>query len=171
MLYKGAIKCNQICLRSGGHRQYADISGFPPGLEAENGSWDVWISGTNSVMPGIPSLHYMFGTEVFKYLVYNDPSWNYSQYDFKNFLKETAYAAAFLNATNTDYTSFKKLNGKMIMYHGWNDPALSALATIGHYEDAMSKDKTCNQISGYSCCRVFFIAVEVTVLTMLIGCS
>jgi hypothetical protein len=64
-------------------------------------------------------------------LVYNDPSWNYSQYDFKNFLKETAYAAAFLNATNTDYTSFKKLNGKMIMYHGWNDPALSALSTIG----------------------------------------
>ena len=114
--------------------------GFPPGLEAENGSWDVWISGTNSVMPGIPSLHYMFGTEVFKYLVYNDPSWNYGQYDFKNFLKETAYAAAFLNATNTDYTSFKKLNGKMIMYHGWNDPALSALATIRHYEDAMSKD-------------------------------
>jgi feruloyl esterase len=115
--------------------------GFPPGLEAENGSWDVWISGTNSVMPGIPSLHYMFGTEVFKYLVYNDPSWNYGQYDFKNFLKETAYAAAFLNATNTDYTSFKKLNGKMIMYHGWNDPALSALATIGHYEEAISKDK------------------------------
>jgi len=114
--------------------------GFPPGLEAENGSWDVWISGTNSVMPGIPSLHYMFGTEVFKYLVYNDPSWNYSQYDFKNFLKETAYAAAFLNATNTDYTSFKKLNGKMIMYHGWNDPALSALSTIRHYEEAMNKD-------------------------------
>jgi hypothetical protein len=28
----------------------------------------------------------------------------------------------------------------MIMYHGWNDPALSALATIQHYEEAMSKD-------------------------------
>ena len=28
----------------------------------------------------------------------------------------------------------------MIMYHGWNDPALSALATIRHYEDAMNKD-------------------------------
>jgi len=114
--------------------------GFPPGLEAENGAWDAWITGTSPFMQGAPSLHYGFGTEMFKYLVYNDPSWNYSQYDFKNFVKETAYAAAFLNATNTDYTSFKKLNRKMIMYHGWNDPALSALATIQHYEDAMHKD-------------------------------
>lgn len=114
--------------------------GFPPGIEAENGSWDVWISGTSPFMQGSPSLHYAFGTEMFKYMVYSDPSWNYSQYDFKNFFRETAFAAAFLNATNTDYTSFKKLNRKMIMYHGWNDPALSALATIQHYEDAMKKD-------------------------------
>ena len=27
------------------------------------------------------------------------------------------------------------------MYHGWNDPALSAYATIQHYEEAMKKDK------------------------------
>ena len=114
--------------------------GFPPGLEAENGSWDAWITGTSPSMQGLPSLHYLFGTEMFKYLVYNDPSWNYSQYEFKNFVKETAYAAAFLNATSTDYSSFKKLNGKMIMYHGWNDPALSALATVRHYEEAINKN-------------------------------
>jgi len=29
----------------------------------------------------------------------------------------------------------------MIIYHGWNDPALSAYATIQHYEEAMQKDK------------------------------
>ncbi len=114
--------------------------GFPPGLEAEAGSWDAWISGTSASMQGMPSLHYLFGTEMFKYLVYNDPSWNYSQYGFKNFLKETAYAASFLNATSTDYGGLKKLNGKMIMYHGWNDPALSALATVQHYEEAMKKN-------------------------------
>ncbi|HEX6848930.1 MAG TPA: tannase/feruloyl esterase family alpha/beta hydrolase [Chitinophagaceae bacterium] len=114
--------------------------GFPPGLEAEIGSWDAWITGTSSTMQGMPSLHYLFGTELFKYFVYNDPSWNYSQYEFKNFVKETAYAAAFLNATSADYSALKKLNGKMIMYHGWNDPALSALATVSHYEEAMKKN-------------------------------
>jgi hypothetical protein len=29
----------------------------------------------------------------------------------------------------------------MIMYHGWNDPALSALETIKHYQQVEQKDK------------------------------
>ncbi len=115
--------------------------GFPVGLEAEDGSWDTWISGTSPYLQQTPSLHYMFGTNMFKYLVYNDPSWDYSKYDFKNFFEETHYASAYLDATQTDYSEFKKAKGKMIMYHGWNDPALSANATIQHYEEAMQKDK------------------------------
>jgi feruloyl esterase len=115
--------------------------GFPFGLEGEVGSWDAWISGTSPYLQKTPSLHYMFSTGMFKYLVYNDPSWDYSQYDFQNFFEETRYASSYLDATQTDYTEFKKLKRKMIMYHGWNDPALSALATIDHYEEAMQKDK------------------------------
>ncbi|MEX2231187.1 MAG: tannase/feruloyl esterase family alpha/beta hydrolase [Cyclobacteriaceae bacterium] len=115
--------------------------GFPFGLEDERGSWDSWISGTSKNLQNAPSLHYMFGTNMFKYLVYNDPSWDYSQYDFKNFFEETRYASSYLDATQTDYNDFKKHKRKMIMYHGWNDPALSAYATIQHYEEAQQKDK------------------------------
>jgi feruloyl esterase len=111
--------------------------GFPYGLEGENGSWDVWIRGSKE----FPSLHYMFGTNMFKYLVYNNTSWDFSKYEFKNFFEETRYASSYLDATQTDYSDFKKHNGKMIMHHGWNDPALSAFATIQHYEEAMKKDK------------------------------
>jgi len=115
--------------------------GFPVGLEAEVGSWDTWISGTSPFLQKAPSLHYMFGTNMFKYLVYNDPSWDYRKHDFKNFFEETSYASAYLDATQTDYSGLKKAKGKMVMYHGWNDPALSAYATIQHYEEAMKKDK------------------------------
>jgi feruloyl esterase len=110
---------------------------FPFGLEAEQGSWDAWIAGSAQM----PSLHYLFGTELFKYLVYNDPSWDYTKYDFKKFFENTRYASSYLDATQSDYSDFKKFKGKMIMYHGWNDPALSAFATINHYEEAMKKDK------------------------------
>ncbi len=110
---------------------------FPYGLEAEKGSWDDWIAGSSQ----LPSLHYMFGTNMFKFLVYNDSSWDYAKYDFKNFFEETRYASSYLDATQSDYSDFKKHNGKMIMYHGWNDPALSAYATIQHYDEAMKKDK------------------------------
>ena len=116
--------------------------GFPVGLEAEPGNWDVWIAGTNQYVQ--PSLHHMFGTNVFKYLVFNDPTWDYTKYDFKNYNKETAFAASYLDATQTDYSEFKKRNGKMIMYHGWNDAALSANATVDHYDAALKQDKDLN---------------------------
>jgi len=115
--------------------------GFPFGAEAEMGSWDLWITGTDPSMPNAPSLHYMFSTNIFKYLVFNDPTWDYSKYNFKNFEAQTLYASSYLDATRTDYSEFKKRNGKIIFYHGWNDPALSAYATIEHYEGILKGDR------------------------------
>jgi feruloyl esterase len=116
--------------------------GFPPGGENEQGGWLSWITGPNeaSMELGFPSLHFGFGTEMFKYLVFQDPDWDYSTYDFKDFFQETRYASAYLDATSVDYNGFNKRNGKMIIYHGWNDPALSAYATIEHYEAALEFD-------------------------------
>ncbi len=115
--------------------------GFPFGLEGENGSWDAWISGTSPYLQKAPSLHYQFSTDMFKYLIFNDASWDYSQYSFQNFFDETEYASAYLDATQTDYLEFKKMKRKMIMYHGWNDAALSAFQTIQHYDEALKQDK------------------------------
>ncbi len=112
--------------------------GFPLGGENEPGSWFSWIVGPD---PGLkqlnfPSLHFAFGTELFKYLIFNDPEWDYAQYDFSNFTRDTRYAAAYLDATSTDYAPFNQEGGKIIFYHGWNDPALSAYTLIEHYEAA-----------------------------------
>jgi hypothetical protein len=89
----------------------------------------------------MPSLHHMFGTNMYKYLVYGNPEWEFAKYDFKNYEKDTEFAASFLNATQTDYGEFKKRKGKLIFYHGWNDAALSAYATIDHYEAVLKSDK------------------------------
>ena len=123
------------------NKQDTIYPGFPYGAENEEGGWDVWIAGTN---PGMTqgSLHYLFGTNMFKYLVFNKPGWDYLQYDFSNFFEETRYASAYLDATETDYTEFKKRKGKMIMFHGWNDPALSAFQTIKYYQAVEQKDKS-----------------------------
>lgn len=116
--------------------------GFPPGGENEPGGWQAWITGPNegSMALNFPSLHFGFGTEIFKYLVFQDPTWDYSSYDFSDFSNTTQYASSYLDATSTDYSGFEKHGGKMIIYHGWNDPALSAYATTDHYEQVMSKD-------------------------------
>jgi len=116
--------------------------GFPPGGENEPGGWQTWITGPNAglMMLGFPSLQFGFGTEMFKYLVFQDPEWDYSTYDFADFAESTQYASSYLDATSTDYTAFNEDGGKMILYHGWNDPALSAYATINHYEQVKSDD-------------------------------
>jgi feruloyl esterase len=112
--------------------------GYPLGLEAIQTGIDLWIAGTSALMK--PSLHYAFSTGIFKYLIYNNPDWNYQNYTFRNFARETAYASAYLDAANPDYSAFRQSKGKMIIWHGWNDPALSAYATVQHYEEALVKD-------------------------------
>lgn len=113
--------------------------GFPLGGENRGAGWNSWIVGPEpSLKPlGFPSLQFGFGTEIFKYLVYNDPDWDYSTYNFENFWEDTEYAASYLNATNPDYTAFKNSGGKILFTHGWEDPALSALATIDHFENIL----------------------------------
>ena len=113
--------------------------GFPFGLEAELGGMDLWITGTSPFLK--PSVHNYFGQGIFKYLVFNDPNWDYTKYDFQDFFQETKYASSYLDATNIDYTGLKKRKGKMIVFHGWNDPAVSAYSTVQHYEGAMKMDK------------------------------
>jgi hypothetical protein len=116
--------------------------GFPFGGESETGGWTAWITGADEYRKqlGYPSLQAYFGIEVFKYLILNDPDWDYSTCNLKGYEKEMRYAAAYLDATSTDYSGFKNRKGKLILWHGWNDPALSALSSIEHYNAVKAKD-------------------------------
>lgn len=110
--------------------------GFPFGGENKAWGWRPWITGPSpgSRIFGYPSGQAAFGIQIYKYLILQDPDWNYLSYDFTGYEKEIKYARAYLDATSTDYTEFKDHNGKIIIWHGWSDPAVSALATIEHYK-------------------------------------
>jgi feruloyl esterase len=58
--------------------------------------------------------------------------------------REIKYASAYLDATSADYSGFRDRNGKIIFWHGWNDPALSAYATIDHFNAIKEKDPEIN---------------------------
>ena len=125
--------------------------GFPFGGEDERSGWDTWIVGGKSPLSE-PSLQAFFGIESLKYLVFNNPDWDYSTYDFSTFFKDTRYASAYLDATDTDYSAFKKRGGKIIFFQGWADPVISALGIVQHYEAAEKKDP---QIRDYA--RLFML--------------
>ena len=117
--------------------------GFPVGGENDPNGWMKWIVGPNprTIKMGFPSAQFAIGTEMYKYLVFQDPDWDYSSYDFSGFSDNTRYASSYLDGTSTNYSAFKKRGSKMIIYHGWSDHALSALATINHYETAQKEDE------------------------------
>jgi feruloyl esterase len=115
--------------------------GQPFGGEGQGAGWPTWITGTKPAPAGqAPSLRYAFGTGIAKYLVFHDPNWDYSKYDFANWKQDSALAATFLNATNPDLSPFSKRGGKLILWHGWADPALSPLASIRYHEQVYARD-------------------------------
>jgi hypothetical protein len=117
--------------------------GFPFGQESKPEGWQNWITGPNARFlqrSGYPTAQSYFGIEIFKYFILQDPRWDYSTYDFKGHEKEIRYVSTYLDAVSTDYSGLKKRKGKIIFWHGWNDPAISAYATIDHYKAVQAGD-------------------------------
>ena len=117
--------------------------GFPFGGETESGGWQGWITGpTRSMMEqyGEPSLQFGFGTQGFKYLVFQDPEFDYSTYDFDSYDRDAAHLAGFLDATSTDLSGLKAAGGKLLLWHGWSDAALTAHGSIEYFEAVERRD-------------------------------
>ena len=124
---------------------YAETGGkegaiYPAQPLGGEGDWPAWITGgADGVAPG-PSLRFALGTQFFKFLVFNDPSWDYSHYDVANARKDARLTATFMDATNPDLDTFKAKGRKLIVWHGWSDAALTALRSINYYEQVQQRD-------------------------------
>jgi feruloyl esterase len=117
--------------------------------------WIAWITGPAPALLAkdhVPDLTFAFGTQIYKYLIFNQPDWDYSTYDFSNYEREGRLAASFLNATNSDLTAFKARQGKLIIWHGWADPALPAQGTIDYFRQVQAHD---SEAGDY--CRLFLV--------------
>lgn len=113
----------------------------PVGGEGEVDSWPAWITGgSRYATRQAPSLGFALATHFFKFLVFNDPSWDYSGYDVANARKDARLAATFMNASNPDLDAFKAKGRKLIVWHGWSDAALTALGSIEYYEEVRRRD-------------------------------
>jgi feruloyl esterase len=82
-------------------------------------------------------------TSYFKFMVFEKPSWDWKTFSFTdptNFLimDDAHYRLGpILDATDPDLTAFKKLGGKLIMYHGWIDENIAPRNSITYYESVM----------------------------------
>jgi feruloyl esterase len=110
--------------------------GYSPGGEAEPGGWAAWITGA------APEKAQMFAfvTQFFPNMVYGQPEWSYQSFDpDRDTMAADSKVAQMLNATEADLTGLSQHGGKLIVYHGWSDPAIPATNSIDYYQSVVSK--------------------------------
>lgn len=110
--------------------------GFLPGAEDGPGGWGRWITGPAPTK----NLSAFFGIGFFSDMVYGDLDWDYKTFKLESGLKDAEEkTASALNATDADLKAFRARGGKLILYHGWNDPAIPSINTVNYYESVLAK--------------------------------
>jgi feruloyl esterase len=64
------------------------------------------------------------GTDFFRYMVFNNPAWDFRTLDYDHDIATAATAAAIVDSTNSNLDAFRSAGGKFIMYHGLADQAI-----------------------------------------------
>jgi feruloyl esterase len=110
--------------------------GYLPGAEDGRSGWVLWITGP---VPAKSALAF-FGIGYYSNMVYDKADWSYKSFTLADGLQTAKEkTAAALDAVNPDLTPFRSRGGKLILYHGWEDPAIPAVNTVNYYENVVAK--------------------------------
>jgi Tannase and feruloyl esterase len=108
--------------------------GFLPGAESGRDGWALWIMGPAPAQ----GMEFAFAHGYFSNIIFSKPDWDFKDIDLDGALHAAeTKTARILNATDPDLSAFASRGGKLILYHGWNDPALPALNTVNYYESVV----------------------------------
>jgi feruloyl esterase len=73
-------------------------------------------------------------------VAYADANWDWRNFDLDRDLKVVdERIGTTINAINPDLSAFKARGGKLLLYHGWNDTAISAGNAVNYYSSVLSK--------------------------------
>jgi feruloyl esterase len=76
--------------------------------------------------------------DLFKFVVFQNPNWDYRTFDFDRDTALTAKAEnGILNAESADLRAFADRGGKLIQYHGWADPQIAPANSVRYYKKVL----------------------------------
>jgi feruloyl esterase len=104
--------------------------GFEPGNEL---GWFRMLGGPEA---------YDTAVDQFKYIVFNDPHWDWRTFELeRDVARSDAAANGVLASVNPNLTAFAQHGGKLLTYHGWADPNIAPQASVNFYKAALDATK------------------------------
>ena len=111
---------------------------FPPlvrGGEAAPGGWANWVTGREP----FSSLHWLGGEGFFRYMVFEDPDWDFRSFDFDKDLQfALEKVGPMVDANDPDLSKLRDGGAKLLIYHGLSDPDISPLSSINYFEEVLA---------------------------------
>jgi feruloyl esterase len=76
--------------------------------------------------------------DYFKYVIFQDPNWDYKKFDFDGHLTVAErIGKGTVDALDPNLKDFFARGGKLIQYHGWNDPQVLPLNSVRYYTSVL----------------------------------
>ena len=85
--------------------------------------------------------------------MYGDSAWRYVGYDLARAGRDGAKVAAVVSATNPNLSAFRARGGKLLLAHGWSDPALNARSTIEYFKAVQARTPQASSFTRLFLCR------------------
>jgi tannase/feruloyl esterase len=133
--------------------------GFTKSDPGGDDGWPLWITGVNTptipppidgepwgAPPGslaVAPLQFSFQDQFMKYFVFNSATFDSLSFDINNATDlstlDTVVTRDGANGLNANLKPFKMVGGKLLMYHGWSDPAVTPKETVKYYNQVIAK--------------------------------
>jgi Tannase and feruloyl esterase len=98
------------------------LYGVLPGAEAVKGSWDAWLTGSDD---GGKPAGLGFTWNYLANMVMHDPHFDAAKVTNEDLVRGELHYAPIMDADDPNLVAFKAHGGKLIHYHGWNDPGIA----------------------------------------------
>ncbi len=161
-----------------GVQTYPGFTQSDPAPGTSGDGWNAWITG--DFTPALPKpadgepwgqppasfatapAQWSFGDQFLKFFVFSDPDYDSFKFNINNPTNLKPFQKAVRlgggDGVNPDLTPFLLTNhAKLIMYHGWSDPALTPLETVKYYQTMVSETFAGDQSTADGSARLFMV--------------